>query len=131
MRKTMKSSLRTHRHSEKVIGAAIEVHRTLGPGLLESVYEKCMAHELGLIGIEHEVQKALPVVYKGELIDTGFRVDLLVDKEIIVELKSVRETTPVDKAQLITYMRIAKVKFGFLINFREKLLKDGLSSFIL
>ena len=117
--------------SQQVIGCAIEVHRVLGPGLLESTYEHCLARELSLNKIEFVTQHPLPVEYKGVRVDCGYRVDVLVANEIILELKSVQELTPVHKAQLLTYMRLAGMKQGFLINFNVRRLKDGLKSFVL
>jgi GxxExxY protein len=117
--------------SQQVIGCAIEVHRVLGPGLLESTYEQCLARELSLNNIEFVTQHPLPVEYKGVRIDCGYRVDVLVAKEIILELKSVQELMPVHEAQLLTYMRLAGMKQGFLINFNVRRLKDGLKSFVL
>lgn len=117
--------------SQQVIGCAIEVHRVLGPGLLESTYEQCLARELSLNNIEFVTQHQLPVEYKGVRIDCGYRVDVLVAKEIILELKSVQELMPVHEAQLLTYMRLAGMKQGFLINFNVRRLKDGLKSFVL
>jgi GxxExxY protein len=117
--------------SQQVIGCAIEVHRVLGPGLLESTYEQCLARELSLNNIEFVTQHPLPVEYKGVRIDCGYRVDVLVANEIILELKSVQELMPIHEAQLLTYMRLAGMKQGFLINFNVRRLKDGLKSFVL
>ena len=117
--------------SQLVIGCAIEVHRVLGPGLLESTYEQCLARELSLNNIEFVTQHPLPVEYKGVRIDCGYRVDVLVANEIILELKSVQELMPVHEAQLLTYMRLAGMKQGFLINFNVRRLKDSLKSFVL
>lgn len=117
--------------SNKVIGCAIEVHKALGPGLLESTYQQCLAHELTLNDISFKLEYPLPVQYKGISLDCGYRVDLLVENEIIVELKSVESLQAIHEAQLLTYMKLANIKFGFLINFNVKLLKQGLKSFIL
>ena len=117
--------------SNKVLGCAIEVHKILGPGLLESTYEKCLAREFELNGIEFNQQMQLDVVYKGTKIDCGYRIDMLVEDEIIIELKSVAKMEPIFEAQLLTYMKLAKKKQGFLINFNVKKLKDGIKSFIL
>lgn len=117
--------------SNRVIGCAIEVHRALGPGLLESTYEQCLAHELNLSGIRFVLQHPLPVDYKGIRLDCGYRVDLLVESEIIVELKSVEQLLGIHEAQLLTYMKLAGIRQGFLINFNVKRLKDGLKSFVL
>jgi len=117
--------------SNKVIGCAIEVHRVLGPGLLELTYEQCLAHELTQNRIEFRRQHPLPVEYKGVRIDCGYRVDLLVEDEIILELKSVEQLKGIHEAQLLTYMKLAGIGQGFLINFNVKLLKHGLKSFVL
>ena len=111
--------------SNRVIGCAIEVHRTLGPGLLESAYEQCLARELALAGISFEVQVPLPVEYKGVRLDCGYRVDLLVEKKLIVELKVVEKFLPIHIAQILTYMKLAQVSVGLLINFNVELLKEG------
>lgn len=112
--------------SNKVIGCAIEVHRTLGPGLLESAYEQCLAHELNLCGLKFELQKHLPVAYKGIRLDCGYRIDVLVEDTLLIELKSVDHLRPVHEAQLITYMKLSGVKTGLLINFNVARLKDGI-----
>ena len=117
--------------SNKVIGCAIEVHRGLGPGLLESAYEKCLSYELSAKKIRHDVQKELPGEYKGIRLDCGYRVDLMVEDKLIVELKSVSEVLLIHEAQLLTYMRLAGVKTGLLINFNVRLLKDGLKRYVL
>ncbi len=117
--------------SNRVIGCAIEVHRALGPGLLESTYEQCLARELDMNGISFKLQHPLPVEYKGLRLDCGYRVDILVEDEIILELKSVEELKGIHEAQLLTYMKLAGIKYGFLMNFNEKVLKEGLKSFIL
>jgi GxxExxY protein len=117
--------------SNRVIGCAIEVHRILGPGLLESTYEQCLAHELRLNAIAFHLQHPLPVQYKGLRLDCGYRVDLLVERTIILELKSVEQLLGIHEAQLLTYMKLADIRQGFLINFNVKRLKDGLKSFVL
>jgi GxxExxY protein len=117
--------------SNRVIGCAIEVHRVLGPGLLESTYEQCLAHELKLSGIHFLLQHPLPVDYKGLRLDCGYRVDVLVENQIILELKSVEQLLGIHEAQLLTYMKLAGIRQGFLINFNVKRLKDGLKSFVL
>lgn len=116
--------------SNKIIGCAIEVHRALGPGLLESTYEQCLAQELTLNGIKYKLQHPLPVEYKGIRLDCGYRIDVLVENEIILELKSVEELKGIHEAQLLTYMKLANIKQGFLMNFNVTKLKDGLKSFI-
>ncbi len=117
--------------SNRVIGCAIEVHRNLGPGLLESTYERCLAQELKLNEIDFRLQHPLPVEYKGTRLDCGYRIDVLVEDEIIVELKSVERLLGIHEAQLLTYMKLAGIKQGFLINFNVRRLKYGLKSFVL
>ena len=112
--------------SEKVIGAAIAVHSALGPGLLESTYEACLAHELRKRGVRCERQVELPVRYDGELIDCGYRIDLLVEGQVIVELKAVDKIHPIHEAQLITYLRLADLPVGLILNFNVSRLKDGI-----
>jgi GxxExxY protein len=110
----------------EVIGAAIEVHKVLGPGLLENVYEKCLCRELELRGVSHESQKDLPVKYKGMELDCGYRMDIVVSDKIIVELKACDSLLPVHDAQLLTYLKLTKTKLGLLINFNVPLLKNGI-----
>jgi GxxExxY protein len=117
--------------SSKVIGCAIEVHRDLGPGLLESTYEQCLAYELGRARIPFQLQVALPVQYKETKLDCGYRIDLLVDGKLLVELKSVEQLLQLHAAQILTYMKLAKVKFGLLINFNVPLLKKGIRRLLL
>jgi GxxExxY protein len=112
--------------TQQVIGCAIEVHRNLGPGLLESTYEKCLAHELSLAGIPFATQVPMPVEYKGIVLDCGYRIDLFIDDYLVVELKAVENVLPIHQAQLITYMKLAEAPVGLLINFNVKLLKDGI-----
>jgi len=109
-----------------IIGAAIAVHRELGPGLLESAYEACLAYELSQLGLKVERQKALPVVYRGVRLDCGYRIDLLVDERVIVELKAVDRLEPIHEAQVLSYLKLSGCKVGLLINFNAKVLKDGL-----
>jgi len=109
-----------------IIGAAIEVHRVLGPGLLESAYEECLARELTLQGIPFERQKSLPVVYKGVKLECGYRVDLLIDGRVVVELKAVEALAPIHDAILLTYLRLSGCKIGLLMNFHCTVLKDGI-----
>ncbi len=116
--------------SNKIVGAAIEVHRTLGPGLLESTYEECLCHELALNEILFERQAVMPVVYKGNLLDCGYRVDVIVDRKVILELKSVAEIQPIHKAQLLTYLKLSGLKLGLLLNFNVVLMKDGVNRFV-
>jgi GxxExxY protein len=115
-----------NRITEKVIGAAIEVHRTLGPGLLESTYHACLIHELKLRGIAAEGEKDLPVVYKGITLDCGYRIDVLVENAVIVELKAVSELAPIHQAQLLSYLKLAACPVGLLINFNVTQLIEGI-----
>ena len=117
--------------SNRVIGCALEVHRHLGPGLLESAYEQCLAYELTHAGIAFKTQWPVPVTYKDVRIDCGFRVDVLAEDALILELKSVEQLLPIHEAQLLTYMKLAKVKIGLLINFNERRLTDGLKRMVL
>jgi len=112
--------------SHRVIGCAIEAHRHLGPGLLESTYHRCLAREMQLQSIAFQSECPIPVIYKGVHLDCGYRVDLLVEKKLIVELKSVDQLQGIHQAQLITYMKLAGIKEGLLINFKVAQLKDGL-----
>jgi GxxExxY protein len=116
--------------SGKIIGAAIEVHRRLGPGLLESTYQSCLVHELVNMGIPCEVQVPQPLVYKDIFLDVGYRIDLLVDKKIVVELKSVESLTDVHTAQVLTYLKLSEALLALLINFNVTRLKDGIKRFI-
>ena len=108
------------------IGAAIEVHKSLGPGLLESAYEECLCRELDLRNISYERQKALPVEYKGVRLDCGDRLDVVVGNKFIVELKAVESLLPIHKAQLLTYLKLTGIKTGLIINFNVSALKDGI-----
>lgn len=112
--------------SEMIIGAAIKVHRNLGPGLLESVYEQCLCYELNKQGLFVEKQKPLPVFYDGINLDTGFRIDLMVESSIIVEIKAVIELTDIHLAQILTYLKLSGTPLGLLINFNVPLLKHGI-----
>ena len=112
--------------TEMIIGAAIEVHRALGPGLLESAYETCLAFELAQCSLKVEQQKPLPVVYKEVKLDCGYRLDLLVEKAVIVEVKSVDHLAPIHQAQLLSYLKLFGCKVGLLINFNVKMLKNGI-----
>jgi GxxExxY protein len=111
--------------SEKIIGAAIQVHTTLGPGLLESTYEACLKYELQKRGLKVLSQVGLPVIYDGMKIDLGYRLDLLVEDAVIVELKAVTTITPLHEAQLLSYLKLSGKPLGLLINFNVTLLKDG------
>ena len=121
---------RANQLSKEIISAAIDVHKALGPGLLESAYEACLCHELALRKIPFERQLSLPVEYKGIKLDCAYRIDLLVDKLVIVELKAVKEVQSVDEAQLLTYLHLKKLWLGLLINFNVKLLKDGIKRIV-
>jgi GxxExxY protein len=111
--------------TEQIIGAAIAVHRALGPGLLESTYETCLAHELGVRGLRIQRQLALPIVYKGVRIDRGYRIDLLVENQVIVELKTLTHDLPIHEAQLLSYLRLSGCRAGLLINFHVRRLTQG------
>lgn len=117
--------------THEIIGAAIEVHRMLGPGLLESAYEECLAREFVLRGIPFERQKAVPVVYKDVKLECGYRMDLLIDRIVVVELKSVEALAPLHEAIVLTYLRLSGCKIGLLINFNVAVLKDGVRRFVL
>ncbi len=112
--------------TEAIIGAAIEVHRALGPGLLESAYEACLVFELTERGFQVQQQKALPIFYKGVRVDAGYRLDLLVNDTVIVEIKAIDKLAPIHSAQLTSYLKLSEKKIGLLINFNVKLLKDGI-----
>ncbi|MBN1475603.1 GxxExxY protein [Candidatus Sumerlaeota bacterium] len=112
--------------TEAIIGAAIRVHRALGPGLLESAYEACLAHELIKAGLKVERQLSVPVIYDGVTIDCGFRADLVVQDQVVVELKAKEQINPVDLVQLLSYLRLMNLEVGLLINFHEKMLRDGI-----
>ncbi len=112
--------------SETVLGAAIEVHRNLGPGSLESAYEECLCHELSIIKIPYERQKELPIEYKGVNLDCGYRLDVVVEGKLILELKACENLLPIHEAQLLTYLKLTGIKVGLLINFNVPVLKDGL-----
>jgi GxxExxY protein len=116
--------------TRRIIGAAIEVHRHLGPGLLESAYESCLAYELRQIGFKVEEQKALPVLYKGVKLDCGYRLDLLVEDSVIVEVKAIESLNPIHDAQLLSYLRLADKRVGLLINFHVRVLKNCLKRLV-
>ena len=115
--------------TSKVIGCAIAVHRELGPGLLESTYKQCLAHELSLNNINFQLELDLPVKYKGVFLDCGYRIDLLIEDKLVIELKVVEGLNNIHKAQVLTYMKLAKKATGLLINFNTELLKDGIQRF--
>jgi GxxExxY protein len=108
------------------IGAAIEVHKTLGPGLLESAYEACLCREFDLRGLSYERQKELPIEYKGVKLDCGYRLDIVMEKSLILEIKSCETLLPIHEAQLLTYLKLTGIKVGLLINFNVPVLKDGI-----
>ena len=110
----------------KIIGAAIEVHKALGPGLLESAYEECLCYEFGLRDFSFERQKPLPVIYKGIELDCGYRLDVVVEKIIILELKSCEKIEPIHKAQLLTYLRLSGLHLGLILNFNVPVMRDGI-----
>jgi GxxExxY protein len=124
--KDTKDTKRSDELSNEIIGAAIEVHRTLGPGLLESTYEECLCQELTLKKISFERQKTLPITYKGIQLDCGYRLDILVEKLVIVELKTVERIEPIHDAQLLTYLKLSDLWLGLLINFNVPVLKEGI-----
>lgn len=112
--------------TERIIGSAIEVHRSLGPGLLESVYEECLCHDLRLSGVSFERQRPLPIEYRGIRLECGYRLDLLVEDTVVVEIKAVAAIEPIHEAQLLTYLRIGGWRVGLLINFNVPVLKNGI-----
>ena len=114
----------------RIISAAIEVHRHLGPGLLESAYEECLCRELEQRGIYFERQVDLPIDYKGYRIGSGYRLDLVVDQRVVVELKAVKQLEKIHEAQLLTYLKLAELKLGLLLNFNVVLLKDGIKRLV-
>jgi GxxExxY protein len=117
--------LRNSDITQAVLGAAIEVHKALGPGLLESAYEECLCHELKLRGLIYDRQVELPLSYKGIQLDYGYRIDLIVEDIVLLELKAVEQLLPIHEAQLLTYLRLSGIKTGLLINFNVPLLKQG------
>jgi GxxExxY protein len=122
---------RANRWSKEIIGAAIEVHRLKGPGLLETIYEKCLARELFLRQVPVECQLLVPIEYKGYVFEEPLRLDVYVDKCLIVELKAVENILPIHKAQLLSYMKLLNAPLGLLINFHELVLKNGIQRLIL
>ncbi len=116
--------------SNKAIGAAIEVHKALGPGLLESAYEKCLCHELKLRGLSFDNQKLLPLVFKGEELDCGYRLDIVVENAIILELKSCEKIEPIHKAQLLTYLKLSGLTLGLVLNFNVPVMRDGIARIV-
>jgi GxxExxY protein len=137
--KLLTTEAQRHRETENekdprtssIIGAAIEVHRHLGPGLLESAYEECLCHELHLRGLSFERQVDLPVEYKGLLLGCGYKIDLVVEREVVLELKAVEALLPVHEAQLLTYLKLSGKRVGLLINFNTPLLSRGIKRMVL
>jgi GxxExxY protein len=117
--------------SKQIIGCALQVHLVLGPGLLESTYEQCLAHELSLASIPFKRQVSLPVKYKNVIIDCGYRIDVLVKDKLIIEIKSVEKIINVHRAQLLTYMKLSGIGIGLLMNFNVELFKTGLKRFVI
>lgn len=116
--------------SSKIIGASIEVHKQLGPGLLESTYEICLGHELNLMGLEVKQQVPLPVIYKDVKLNAGYRIDMIVENKVIIEIKSVDALAPIHTAQILTYLKLKNLKLGLLINFNEIKVINGLKRII-
>ncbi len=116
--------------TQKIIGAAIDVHRSLGPGLLESAYQECLFYELKSMGLKVVKEIGLPIIYKEVKLDHGYRIDLLVENQVVIELKTVETFTDVHSAQILTYMKLGNYPLGLLINFHTKLLKNGIKRFI-
>lgn len=127
----MKSTEESRALTESIIGSAIEVHRALGPGLLESMYAECLCHELSLRGHVFRRGVEFPIVYKDVRLANPFRIDLIVENQVLVELKSVSEVTPVHEAQLLTYLRLSGIRLGLLINFNVAVLRDGITRRVL
>jgi GxxExxY protein len=117
--------------SHKVIGFAVEVHRELGPGLLETTHKQCLAYELSKASVNFVIEAELPVKYKNIIVNCGYRMDLVIENRLIVELKSVERLHPIHEAQILTYMKLANINTGLLINFNESRLKDGIKRFVL
>ena len=121
-----KSIVDSNQLSNKIIGAAIEVHKALGPGLLESAYEECLCQELELRGLHYERQKPLPVVYKGNKLDCGYRLDVVVENAIVLELKSCEKIEPIYEAQILTYLKLSGLHLGLILNFNVPMMRDGI-----
>ena len=127
---TREQILDVNKTTEAIIGAAIEVHRHLGPGLLESAYEECLCEELSLRGLPYKRQVALPITYKGKKLEVGYRIDILVNNEVVVELKTVDAILPIHEAQTLTYMRLGGWKVGLILNFYVPLMKNGVKRLV-
>ncbi|WP_317127991.1 GxxExxY protein [Gelidibacter gilvus] len=117
--------------SNKIIGCAIEVHKQLGPGLLESAYKECLFHELSVLGLSTKKELALPIVYKDIKLDHGYRIDLLVENKVVIEIKTVENFTDVHLAQVLTYLKLGNYKLGLLLNFHVTTLKNGIKRIVL
>lgn len=120
----------TDRLTERIIGCVVKVHRTLGPGFLESVYQSALAHELRKAGIPFEQEKGLPVPYEDIVLEIGFRCDFLIDRSVIVECKAVRQITEIDYAQLLNYLKVARIRVGLLFNFNVRILTAGMKRLV-
>ena len=131
MKTQRKVGLQSEELTNSIISAAIEVHRELGPGLLESAYEKCLAHEFQLRNMPYSTQVNLPLSYKGIDLDCGYRMDLVVDNQVVIELKCVDKILPIHEAQLLTYLRLANIRTGLIMNFHTKRLMDGSKRMVL
>ncbi len=116
--------------TKKIIGAAIEVHRSVGPGLLESAYEECLCHELSLLRLQYDRQRPLPLIYKGMPLDCAYRLDMVVEDTVILELKAVEMILPIHEAQLLTYLKLSGIPIGLLINFNVPVLTQGVKRFV-
>ncbi len=114
-----------------IVDSAIKVHRTFGPGLLETAYQKCLAHELTKRGLKVNCEVTLPIIYDDEIIETGYRIDMIINDFIIVENKTVDQVLPIHDAQLLTYMRLSNIKLGFLLNWKVKLMKQGIKRMVI
>ena len=117
--------------SHQVIGLGIEVHKHLGPGLLESIYQECLAYELSTHGIQFQKEMEIPVIYKGQDLKMNYRIDFLIENRLIIELKAVENLLGIHKAQLLTYMKLTEIKTGLLMNFNSPVLKNGIQRFVL
>jgi len=122
----MNNENKLNKITETIIGSSINIHRELGPGLLESAYEACLVYDLTKTGLKVEQQKPLPITYRGIKLDCAYRIDLLVDNLVIVEIKSLDNILPIHKVQLLSYLRLSDIKLGLLINFNVDVLKDGI-----
>jgi GxxExxY protein len=121
---------RTEAAARVAVDGAVQVHKTLGPGLLESAYEHCLAYEIGRRGLSVKRQVALPVIYEGEQLDAGYRLDLVIDGAVIIEVKSIDALAPIHDAQVLTYLKLSGLRIGLLMNFNVTLLKQGLKRFV-